>query len=139
MIYMGLIFTSFLPRHLLCKNIYTVSSFMWSNELFSILKWWLYPLLYFVFRSLTYEVSYSKKYKIFRRKCRIYFCLSLFKMRNWENYVFYFFVALRVWQTFYFQTHQWHNQLRSKTRKNTQFLIVEKLIKIKKYLDPCQT
>ena len=30
--------TSFLSKNLLCKNIYTMSSFMWSNELFSILK-----------------------------------------------------------------------------------------------------
>ena len=37
-IYMGIIYMSFLSRNLLCKNIYTMSSFMWSNELFSILK-----------------------------------------------------------------------------------------------------
>ena len=45
-IYMGIIYMSFLSRNLLCKNIYTMSSFMWSNELFSILKRWLY--LYYI-------------------------------------------------------------------------------------------
>ena len=34
-------YMTFLSGYLLCKNIYTMSSFMWSNELFSILKWWL--------------------------------------------------------------------------------------------------
>ena len=37
-IYMGIIYMSFLSRNLLCKNIDTMLSFMWSNELFSILK-----------------------------------------------------------------------------------------------------
>ena len=37
-IYMGIIYMSFLSRNLLCKIIDTMSSFMWSNELFSILK-----------------------------------------------------------------------------------------------------
>ena len=46
-IYMGIIYMSFLSRNLLCKNIYTMSSFMWSKELFSILKWWIY--LYCIF------------------------------------------------------------------------------------------
>ena len=34
-----------------CKNIYTMSSFMWSNELFRLLNWWLYLycILYLVF------------------------------------------------------------------------------------------
>ena len=59
-IYMGIIYMSFLSRNLLCKNIYTMSSFMWSNELFSILKWWLYLYCIFLFSFLTYEVSYSK-------------------------------------------------------------------------------
>ena len=54
-----------LSRNLLCKNIYTMSLFMWSNELFSILKWWLYLYCIFVFSFLTYEVSYSKKNKKF--------------------------------------------------------------------------
>ena len=60
-IYMGIIYTPFLPRNLLCKNIYTMSSFIWSNELFSILEWWLYLYNVFLFSFLTYEVSYSKK------------------------------------------------------------------------------
>ena len=59
-IYMGIIYMSFLSRNLLCKNIYTMSSFMWSNELFSILKWWLYLYCIFLFSFLTYEDSYSK-------------------------------------------------------------------------------
>ena len=69
-IYMEIIFMSFLQRNLLCKNIYTMLSFMWSNELFSILKWWLYLycILCLVFRYLK-----SVK-KNFRRKCGIYFC-----------------------------------------------------------------
>ena len=57
---------SFLSRNLLCKNIYTMSSFMWSNELFSILKWWLYLYCIFLFSFLIYEASYSKNIKIFR-------------------------------------------------------------------------
>ena len=36
-VYMGIICTSFLSKNLLCKNIY-IMSFMWSNELCSILK-----------------------------------------------------------------------------------------------------
>ena len=56
---------SFLSRNLLWKNIYTMSSFMSSNELFSILKWWLYLYCIFLFSFLTYEVSYSKNIKIF--------------------------------------------------------------------------
>ena len=66
MIYMRVIRLSFLSRNLLCKNIYTMSSFMWSNELFRILKWWLYLYYIFLFSFLTYEVSYSKNIKIFR-------------------------------------------------------------------------
>ena len=57
---------SFLSRNLICKNIYTMSSFTWSNELFSILKWWLYLYCIFLFSFLTYEVSYSKNKKFFR-------------------------------------------------------------------------
>ena len=63
---MGVIYISFLSRNLLCKNIYTMSWFMWSNELFSILKWWLYLYCIFLFSFLTYEVSYSKNIKMFR-------------------------------------------------------------------------
>ena len=37
-IYMRIIYMYFLRRYLLCKNICTMPSFMWSNELFSILK-----------------------------------------------------------------------------------------------------
>ena len=64
-IYLGTIYMSFLSRNLLWKNIYTMSSFMWNNELFSILKWWLYLYCIFWFSFLTYEVSYSKNIKIF--------------------------------------------------------------------------
>ena len=45
-IYMGIICMSFFSRNLFFKNIYTMS-FMWSNEFFSIPKWWLY--LYCIF------------------------------------------------------------------------------------------
>ena len=58
MIYMGIIYVSFLSRNLLCKNIYTMS-FM-SNKLFSILKWWLCLYCIFLLIFLTYKVSYSK-------------------------------------------------------------------------------
>ena len=46
-IYMGIIYMSFLPRNLLCKNIYAMSSFMWSNELFQYTEMMTIPLLYF--------------------------------------------------------------------------------------------
>ena len=46
-IYMGIIYMSFLSRNLLCKNIYTMSSFMWSNELFQYIEMMTIPLLYF--------------------------------------------------------------------------------------------
>ena len=62
-IYMGIIYMSFLSRNLLCKNIYTMSSFMWSNELFSILKWWLYLYCIFLFTFLIYEASYLKNFR----------------------------------------------------------------------------
>ena len=65
-IYMGIIYMSFLSRNLLCKNIYTMSSFMWSNELFSILKWWLYLYCTFLISFLKYEISYSQNIHIFR-------------------------------------------------------------------------
>ena len=60
---------------------------MWGNELFTILKWWWYVNCIFLFSFLTYEVSYSKNIKFFRRNkeyifaigfqtvfCRTYFC-----------------------------------------------------------------
>ena len=85
MIYMGIIYVSFLSRNLLCKNIYTMS-FM-SNKLFSILKWWLCLYCIFLLIFLTYKVSYSKNIIFFRRNvefifaigfqtifCRTYFC-----------------------------------------------------------------
>ena len=81
---------SFLSRNLLCKNIYTMSSFIWRNEIFSRLKWWLYLYCIFLFSFLTYEVSYSKNIKFFRRNagfifaivfqtvfCGTYFCNGL--------------------------------------------------------------
>ena len=40
-IYMGITYMSFLLRNLLFKNIYIMLPFMWSNEIFNILKWWL--------------------------------------------------------------------------------------------------
>ena len=60
---MGIIYTSFSLRNLLCKTIYTMPSFMWSNELFNYTEMMTIPLSYFVFSFLKYEVSYSKKYK----------------------------------------------------------------------------
>ena len=69
-IYMGIIYMSFLLRNLLYKNIYTVSSFVWSNELFRIRKWWLYLYCVFLFSFVTYEVSYSKNVKVFRRNAK---------------------------------------------------------------------
>ena len=57
---------SLLLWNLLFKNIYnTMSSFMWNNELFNILKWWLYLYCIFLFSFLTY-VFYSKNIKFFR-------------------------------------------------------------------------
>ena len=64
-IYIGIIYMSFLSTDLLCKNIYTMSSFVWSNGRFSIMKSWLYLYCIFLFSFLTYEVSYSKNIKIF--------------------------------------------------------------------------
>ena len=75
-IYMGIIYMSFLSRNLLCKNIYTMSSFMWSNELFSILKWWLYFYCIFLFSFSIYEVSYSKNIKIFRWNAAFIFVIG---------------------------------------------------------------
>ena len=60
---------SFLSRNLLCKNIYTMPSFVWSNELFQyaeMMTIWLYLYYIFLFSFLTYEVSYSKNINIFR-------------------------------------------------------------------------
>ena len=78
---------SFLLTNLLCKNIYTMLSFKWSNELFSILKWWLYLYCIFLFSFLIWGVSYSENIKILRRNaefiiaigfqtifCGTYFC-----------------------------------------------------------------
>ena len=48
-IYMGIIYMTFLSRNLLCKNIYTMSTFIWSNKLFSMLKWWLYLSIVFFY------------------------------------------------------------------------------------------
>ena len=48
-IYMAIIYMSFLSRNLLRKNIYTILSNMLSNELFSILKWWIYLLYFFIY------------------------------------------------------------------------------------------
>ena len=86
-IYMEIIYMSFLLTNLLCKNIYTMLSFKWSNELFSILKWWLYLYCIFLFSFLICGVSYSENIKILRRNaefiiaigfqtifCGTYFC-----------------------------------------------------------------
>ena len=72
---------SFLSRNLLCNNTYTMSAFIWSNELFCILKWCI-PYLYciFLFSFLTYEVSYSKK-------CGIYFCDWLSNCILWNLFL----------------------------------------------------
>ena len=74
-IYMVIIFMSFSLKNLICKNIYTMSSFMWST-LFSILKWWLYLYFIFLFSFLTYEVSYSKNIKIYRRNVEFIFAIG---------------------------------------------------------------
>ena len=76
-IYMGIIFMRFLSRNLLFKNIYTTSSFMWSNELLSILKWWLYLYCIFWFSFLIYKFSYSKNVKL--EKMRNLFLRLVFK------------------------------------------------------------
>ena len=96
--YMRIIYMSFLSRNLLCKNIYTMSSFMWSNELFSILKWWLYLYCIFLFNFLTYEVSFSKNINFFRRNaesifaigfqtvfCKLIFAIDLSKTVFWGS------------------------------------------------------
>ena len=75
-VYMWIIYVSSLSRNLLCKNIYTISSSMWSNKLFSILKWWLYLYCIFLFSFLTYEVSYSKNIKISRRNVEFIFAIG---------------------------------------------------------------
>ena len=82
-IYVRIIYISFLSRTLLCKNIYTMSSFKWSNELFSILKWW---YLYCIFLSfLIYEVSYSKNIKNFRKNAEFIFAIG-FQTVFWGTY-----------------------------------------------------
>ena len=75
-IYMRIIYMYFLTRYLFCRNIYTMPSFMWSNELFSILKWWLSLYCIFLFNFLTYEVSYSKNINFFRRNAESIFAIG---------------------------------------------------------------
>ena len=75
-IYMRIIYMSFLSKNLLCQNVYTISSFMWSNELFSILKWRLYLCCIFLFSFLTYEVRYSKNIKFCRRNAESIFAIG---------------------------------------------------------------
>ena len=70
---MGIIYTSFLSRNLLCKNVYTMPPFMWSNENVQYTEMMTMSLLYFVFSFLTFEVSYSKNINIFRKKRGIFF------------------------------------------------------------------
>ena len=77
--YMGIIYTSFSLRNLLCKTIYTMPSFMWSNELFNYTEMMTIPLSYFVFSFLKYEVSYSKKYKNLQKRIRNLFLRLAFK------------------------------------------------------------
>ena len=72
-IYMGIIYMTFLSRNL-CKNIYTISSFMWSNELFSILKGWLYLYCIFLFSFFKIWSQLLKKFKIFKRNAELIFC-----------------------------------------------------------------
>ena len=85
-IYMRIIYMSFLSINLLCKNIYTMPSFMWSNELFSILKWWLYLIVFFTWNNfLTYEVSYSKSMKFFRRNAESIFAIG-FQTVFWRTF-----------------------------------------------------
>ena len=63
-IYMGIICMSFLVRNLLCKNIYTMPLFMWSNELFSV-----------IYRNnlcLSYrEIYFVKKFTPCHRLCGV--------------------------------------------------------------------
>ena len=77
MIYMGIIYMSFLSRNLLCKNIYTMPLFMWGNELFNILKRWIYLYCISLSSFLTYEVSYSKKNFFFEKMQNLFLCLAL--------------------------------------------------------------
>ena len=57
---------SFLSKNLLCQNIYTMSSFMWSNELFSILIGFQYIesdwLSNRILPNLFLQLSYPKLY-----------------------------------------------------------------------------
>ena len=57
---------SFLSKNLLCQNIYTMSSFMWSNELFSILIGFQYIesdwLSNCILPNLFLQLSYPKLY-----------------------------------------------------------------------------
>ena len=54
----------------------TLWSNVWSSELFCILKWWLYLYCIFLFRFLTYEVSYSNNIKNFRRNVGFIFAIG---------------------------------------------------------------
>ena len=84
--YVRTIYMSFLSRYLLCKNIYTMPSFMWSNEHFSILKWWLYLYCIFLFNFLTYEVSYSKKIFFFRGNAESIFVIGFRNIFCWSYF-----------------------------------------------------
>ena len=52
---------SFLSRYLVCKNIYNMPSFMWSNDFFSRLKWWLYLYCIFLFNFFNIWSQLLKK------------------------------------------------------------------------------
>ena len=95
-IYMGIIYMSFLSRNLLCKNIYTMSSFMWSNELFSILKWWLYLhcIVFFIQFFNTWS-QLLKNMNFFRRNAKFTFAIgfqTIFRVTDFcdwliQNYI----------------------------------------------------
>ena len=97
-IYMGIICMSFSSTNLLCKNIYTMLLLRWSNELFSILKWWLHLYCNFLFNFLIYEVNYSKDIKFLKRNavfifatgfqtvfCELIFAIDLSKTVFWGS------------------------------------------------------
>ena len=62
-IHMAIIYMSFLSRNLLRKNIYTILSIMLSNELFSILKWWIYLCCIFLIYLFNIWSQLLKRYK----------------------------------------------------------------------------
>ena len=62
-IHMAIIYMSFLSRNLLRKNIYTILSIMLSNELFSILKWWIYLCCIFLIYIFNIWSQLLKRYK----------------------------------------------------------------------------